>query len=486
MMELSYAPSPRLTDPLARLQAALAGRHTVEPKLGRGGMATGYLAQDRKPHRQVAIKVLKPELAAALGPERFLREIDTAARLNHPHILPLHDSGEAEGFLFYVMPYVEGESLRDRLSREKQLPLGNASQIAGEVANALSYAHSHDVVHRDIKPENILLTGGHAVVADFGIARAITAAAGDRLTGGGFAVGTPGYMSPEQAENDRVDGRSDLYSLACVLYEMLAGEPAFTGRSAQAVLAQQSAGHPRDVRAVRGSVPEPVERAIMRALAKVPADRFSTPTAFAAALAADAAPSGPVGLRSRGVRVVLVLAGVAVIGVVLALRTRVLSRAGAARAAATELSASAAPEAAARLLEGRARFWGGDLDGAAAAYRRALEADSDLALAYHRLSVVETWRWDYPAARRVVEAGLARGDRLAPRWRELLEAQRHYVMRNANSAIADFQRLAADFPWMPDVWYGLGEALFHFAGAAGHRPADARRVFEHLAALDST
>src|SRR5213593_35675 len=198
-----------MADQLASLQAALADRYTIERELGRGGMATVYLAQDRKHHRQVAIKVLKPELAAALGPERFLRgvdlaekplraercgqlgperflrEIDTAARLNHPHILPLHDSGEAEGFLFYVMPYVEGESLRDRLSREKQLPLGDALQIAREVADALSYAHSHDVVHRDIKPENILFEAGHAVVTDFGIARAITAAGGEKLTGTG-------------------------------------------------------------------------------------------------------------------------------------------------------------------------------------------------------------------------------------------------------------------------------------------------------------
>src|SRR5436309_13768341 len=193
-------------------------------------MATVYLAQDRKHHRQVAIKVLKPELAAALGQERFLREIDTAARLNHPHILPLHDSGEAEGFLFYVMPYVEGESLRDRLTRERQLPLGDALQITREVADALSYAHSHDVVHRDVKPENILLSGGHAVVVDFGIGRAITAAGGDRLTESGISVGTPAYMSPEQATGDtQLDGRSDLYSLACVLYEMLAGHPPFLG-----------------------------------------------------------------------------------------------------------------------------------------------------------------------------------------------------------------------------------------------------------------
>src|SRR5216117_317556 len=222
MMELSYAPSPRLTDPLARLQAALAGRYTIERELGRGGMTTVYLAQDRKHHRQVAVKVLKPDLAAALGPERFLREIDTAARLNHPHILPLHDSGDAEGYLFYVMPYVEGESLRERLEREGQLPLDEALRIAREVASALSHAHSHDVVHRDIKPENILLSGGEAVVADFGIGRAITAAARDTLTGTGVAIGTPGYMSPEQTTGGaRLDGRSDIYSLACVLFEML-------------------------------------------------------------------------------------------------------------------------------------------------------------------------------------------------------------------------------------------------------------------------
>src|SRR5881397_2382350 len=266
MMELSYAPSPRLIDPLARVQAALAGRYTIERELGRGGMATVYLAQDRKHHRQVAIKVLKPELAAALGPERFLREIDTAARLNHPHILPLHDSGEAEGFLFYVMPYVEGESLRDRLSHEKQLPLGNALQIAREVADALSYAHSHDVVHRDIKPENILLEAGHAVVADFGIARAITAAGGEQLTATGLAVGTPAYMSPEQAAGDSVlDGRSDVYALGCVLYEMLAGEPPFTGRTAESIARQHLAASPARIRVVRPTVPEPLEEAILRA-----------------------------------------------------------------------------------------------------------------------------------------------------------------------------------------------------------------------------
>jgi serine/threonine protein kinase len=188
-----------MPETLERLKEALADRYTIQRELGRGGMATVYLAEDRKHHRPVALKVLRPELAAALGPDRFLREIELSARLTHPHILPLHDSGNADGFLYYVMPYVEGESLRDRLTREKQLPVDDALQISREVADALSYAHSHGVIHRDIKPENILLESGHAVVADFGIARAIDAAGGDRLTETGVAMGTPQYMSPEQA-----------------------------------------------------------------------------------------------------------------------------------------------------------------------------------------------------------------------------------------------------------------------------------------------
>src|SRR5439155_165608 len=232
----------RLQDLLARLQAALADRYTIERELGRGGMATVYLAEDLKHHRKVAIKVLKPDLAAALGPERFLREIEIAAGLSHPHILPLHDSGEAGGLLYYVMPFVEGESLRDRLNREQQLPLEDALQITREVADALTYAHSHDVAHRDIKPENILLQARHAVVSDFGIARAITAAAGGNLTATGVAIGTPAYMSPEQASGQsQVDERSDIYSLGCVLYEMLAGEPPFTGPSAESIVRQHLA-----------------------------------------------------------------------------------------------------------------------------------------------------------------------------------------------------------------------------------------------------
>ncbi|TMB69318.1 MAG: serine/threonine protein kinase, partial [Chloroflexi bacterium] len=281
-------------------------------------MATVYLAQDLKHHRPVAIKVLNPELAGALGPERFLREIEIAARLNHPHILALIDSGEADGFLYYVMPYVEGESLRERLKREGQLPLEEALRIAREVASALSHAHSHDVVHRDIKPENILISGGEAVVADFGIGRAITAAARDTLTGTGIAIGTPGYMSPEQATGGaRLDGRSDIYSLACVLYEMLAGDPPYVASSAHAIAARQSMDPVPRLRTVREKVPAAVEQVIGQALAKVPADRFATAAAFAEALQAAmttaasqaAARRAPARLGVGAVAVVVLLVG---------------------------------------------------------------------------------------------------------------------------------------------------------------------------------
>jgi eukaryotic-like serine/threonine-protein kinase len=264
--------------PLASLADALRDRYTIERELGRGGMATVYLAQDLRHHRLVAIKVLHAELAHALGPDRFLREIDVVARLRHPHILPLHDSGEAGGLLYYVMPYVAGESLRGRLSREKQLPIEDVLRIAAQVASALSYAHEHGVAHRDIKPENILVEGDQAVLADFGIA---SAPGGERLTGTGLAIGTPAYMSPEQASGERtVDGRSDQYSLACVLYEMLAGEPPFTGPTAQAVSARRLIGEVPPLRHVRPSVPASVEHAILRALAPVPADRFASAREF--------------------------------------------------------------------------------------------------------------------------------------------------------------------------------------------------------------
>jgi serine/threonine-protein kinase len=269
-----------------RLQVALAERYRIERELGHGGMANVYLAKDLKHRRPVALKVLKPELASSLGTDRFLREIDIAAGLTHPHILPLHDSGEADGLLYYVMPHV-GESLRDRLVRERQIPLEDALRITREVADALDYAHGRDVVHRDIKPENMLFQAGHAVVSDFGIARAITVAAKGRMTGTGVAVGTPGYMSPEQAEGiEELDGRSDIYSLGCVLYEMLAGDPPFTGWSIQAILARQLVDPVPRLRTVRETVPEWLEQTVLRALAKAPADRFATAAAFVVALSA--------------------------------------------------------------------------------------------------------------------------------------------------------------------------------------------------------
>ncbi len=302
---------PELLD---RLRSALADRYRIERELGQGGMATVYLAEDLKHHRQVAIKVLKPELAAVLGPARFLREIEFAARLNHPHILPLHDSGEAEGFLYYVMPYVEGESLRDRLKREKQIPVEDALQIAREVADALNHAHRHDVVHRDIKPENILLQERHAVVADFGIARAISAAGGEKLTATGVAVGTAEYMSPEQTgARGELDGRSDIYALGCVVHEMLAGQPPFTGATVEAVVRQHLTASPPAVTASRAGVPIAVAEAIARSLAKAPADRYSTVSQFAQALSV-ARPQAASGWRRSVLAVALgtalVIAGI--------------------------------------------------------------------------------------------------------------------------------------------------------------------------------
>jgi serine/threonine-protein kinase len=283
-----------------RLKTALADRYAIQRELGEGGMATVYLARDLKHNREVAVKVLKPELAAALGHERFLREIEISARLRHPHILPLYDSGESDGFLFYVMPYVEGESLAERLRREKQLPLEDAVRIAREVADALSYAHGRDVVHRDIKPDNILLESGHAVVADFGIARAITAAGGEQITETGMAVGTPRYMSPEQVAGQQdLDGRSDLYSLACVLYEMLAGQPPFTGPTLESIIAQHLSAEPPSITAIRPAVPAALAGVLQRALAKTPADRFNPVAQFSDALAVPATPAAVAPPRSR-------------------------------------------------------------------------------------------------------------------------------------------------------------------------------------------
>jgi serine/threonine-protein kinase len=274
-----------MTEPDERLRAALSGRYRIEREIGSGGMATVYLAEDLKHHREVALKVMRPELSAILGGERFLREVSIAAKLNHPHILALHDSGQAEEFLYYVMPYVKGESLRAKLKREHQLPVDEAISITRQVGAALDYAHQQGVIHRDIKPENILLHEGEALVADFGIALALSAAGGTRLTDTGLSLGTPEYMSPEQATGERdLDARSEVYSLGAMTYEMLVGEPPHTGHTVQAIIAKVVSVVPQPVSSVRHSVPGNVDAAVQCALSKVPADRFGSGAEFAEAL----------------------------------------------------------------------------------------------------------------------------------------------------------------------------------------------------------
>ncbi|HET7600299.1 MAG TPA: serine/threonine-protein kinase, partial [Gemmatimonadales bacterium] len=615
-----------MTDLRSRIAAALADRYAIEHELGSGGTALVYRARDLKHGRTVAVKVLRPELAASVGPERFLREIRIAAGLTHPHILSVHDSGEAGGLLYFVMPYVEGESLRARLAREGPLPLEDALRIAREVADALAYAHSQGVVHRDIKPGNILLVGGHAVVADFGIAVA-TGAQSESLTELGFAIGTPAYMSPEQAEGRApVDGRSDLYSLGCVLFEMLTGRPPYPGPTPGAVLLRHSADPVPSVRAARASVPVQLDRAVTRALAKLPADRFSSAVQLAEALE-PAAPAKD-GAGPRPVRRALAGAGVAVaaLGALLLLaRTRPWERASApvapriaiallpfaergggpvppapsgapyhvqlgqalewlpdvdaidgrallpeggagdavasavfrriarlgaryavlgevergpaitrltltlyepgtgarvariadsampgdldrtmSRLAAASVRAfgerdsatfrvyrrlaGATTSAAAlgRLVSGQRRFWAGDYDGAAEAFRAAIAADTACALAYHRLGVAEEWRHDFGAALAAVRAGLERRGAMDPRWVPLLEGQRYYLLGQGDSAIARFQDVVLEQRDAVDAWYGLGESLFHYGPYTGHSRDDARATLARAAEVDST
>ncbi len=283
-----------MTDTHDRLTAALAGRYRIIRELGQGGMATVYLAEDLKHHRQVAIKVLRPELAATLGPDRFAREIEVAARLQHPHILGLLDSGDAEGFFYYVMPYVEGETLRERLARTGELPVPDAVRLLSEIAEALAVAHRAGVVHRDIKPENVMLSGRHAMVMDFGVAKAVTEASGSQqLTSAGVALGTPAYMAPEQATADpQMDARVDIYALGVLGYEMLTGHQPFPGLNPQQTLAAHVTQTPVPVGQQRAGLAPALEAAVMRCLAKRPADRFQTADELVAALEPMAMPSG--------------------------------------------------------------------------------------------------------------------------------------------------------------------------------------------------
>jgi len=601
----------------------LGGRYALEREIGRGGMASVYLAQDLRQRRRVAVKFLRRDVALALGAHRFAREIEIASRLAHPHILPVHDSGEAEGLLYYVMPFVEGESLRDRLRREARLPIDQALAITREIADALAYAHQLGVIHRDIKPANVLLQAGHAVVADFGVARAITVASDDRMTSAGLIVGTPIYMSPEQAAGEELDGRTDIYSLGCVAYEMLTGAPPFLGSSPQVIVARHVAAPVRPIRESRPEVPAAAAAAIEQALAKRPAQRQRDARELADALQAPGgwdeattevtpaprrrrravaftvaavtigiagfllirpsprAPGAPVEIvvlplegdtlpaaagsprahdlfaelidwmpgfhaaesenvlaagrawrdlpvaelltRTRraggrylvtgsvtpgrpGPRVTVDLfsadsgerlvhasdssesaaldgpvgrLAAAMVGTVARREKRELGSAAAVLAATNVLPAVG------HMLQAQAKFWANDLDGAAAELGAAVEADSSCGLAYQRLSAVHGWRHDYPAALAAVEAGLAHARGVAPRWTQLLRAQRYLVLGYSDSAIATYQSAVLDDRADVDGWFGLAEALVHNAAFAGASPLDARPAFERLVALDS-
>jgi tRNA A-37 threonylcarbamoyl transferase component Bud32/tetratricopeptide (TPR) repeat protein len=478
-----------MTEPSAPFREALAGRYAIERELGAGGMAVVYLAHDAKHDRRVAIKVLRPEIGAGLGAERFIREIRVVAQLQHPHILPLFDSGEAGGFLYYVAPYVEGESLRERLLHQRRLAVAEAVAITRQVAGALAYAHARGIVHRDIKPENILMEGSEAIVADFGIALAVSAAGAERTTAAGLALGTPNYISPEQAEGSAVvDGRADIYSLGCVLFEMLAGEPPFNSPTPQSVLARHLRDVPPPVTTLRHAVPRVVEGAVARALAKSPADRFATAGEFAAAL--ETPPSWAArasGSRRRAAVVGLAALAVVAAGVVIGRRIlpgspfaqgqRALARWDLTGAeAAFRRAAAAAPQSAgAQLWLAQTENLAGEPVDAwrvsarsAVVHARTLSNDRDSALAYGLLALAEGRFPDACARYREI---LRRDSLDVIAWFGLGECQRRDpgVVRDARSPTgwrfrASYQGAVAAYRRTLD----LAPALYGAFGAAAY------------------
>jgi tetratricopeptide (TPR) repeat protein len=464
-----------LTDTSARLSAALAGRYRLEREFGAGGMATVWLAYDLKHDRQVAVKVLHPHLAAVLGAERFLKEIRTTANLQHPHILPLFDSGDAEGLLFYVMPFVDGESLRQRITREKQLPVADAVRITSEVASALDYAHRQGVIHRDIKPENILLHDGRALVADFGIALA-PSAGGSRLTETGMSMGTPPYMSPEQALGERqLDARSDIYAVGAMLYEMLTGAPPFTGPSAQAIVAKVITEKPVPPSRLRREIPVQVEDAVLTALQKDPADRFSTAAALQAALAGNVAVGRS---RRRGLgreaMVAIGLTGVAMLG---ALAVRPWQR-------RPHVTVRHVPDTLAVMLVKKAEAWAiqrepSTCDSAIVQYSEATVRDSLYAQAYGGLAQARALcaiygdgnpRTEFVAAKSAAEIAIRLDPTLAVAYnargmfqlfseQNFPAAQRDFI----NSVRLDSTRYE---PWLYRTWAFLGTGELDSANAS--------------------
>jgi eukaryotic-like serine/threonine-protein kinase len=441
-----------MTTTVDRLAAALADRYRIERELGAGGMATVYLAEDLKHRRKVAVKVLKPELAAVLGAERFVQEITTTAALQHPHILPLFDSGEVDGFLYYVMPFIDGETLRARLDRETQLGVDEAVRITREVADALDYAHRHGVIHRDIKPENILLHDGRPVVADFGIALAVSAAAGGRMTETGLSLGTPHYMSPEQATAEKdISARSDIYSLASVLYEMLAGQPPHLGGSAQQIIMKIIAEPVETVTRYRKAVPPNVAAALAVALEKLPADRFETAKGFAEALgnpafttsgmATAAVTARPQGWHRYAAAIIAALGVVTIASIALAVRERQRT----APAAVSRLSIALPPSTGmtapggtrlAWAADGRSFLYVGPGNGGTQLWRRSLDASVPVTGRNpHRIHHPEPVRAPTRrSGRRRLDATGWRGCRFWRRRR--MERGRLHLLRRTHLAVA--------------------------------------------------